>query len=94
MLLKSGCCFYLFLRFQLKLETQLNIIIVEKNSSSAAAQDRKYKRSQKSKKKFILTNVGEICGCFHASMKSSPSWFYDVKIKKKQEKTRVKGNST
>jgi hypothetical protein len=34
--------FYLFLRFQSKLETQLNIIIVEKNSSSAAAQDRKY----------------------------------------------------
>jgi len=45
--------FIYFLRFQLKLETQLNNIIVEKNSSSAAAQDRKYKRGQKSKKKFV-----------------------------------------
>jgi hypothetical protein len=51
-------------------------------------------RESEIEKKFILTNVGEICGCFHASMKSSPSWFYDVKIKKKQEKTRVSENST
>jgi hypothetical protein len=79
---------FIFLRFQLKLETQLNNIIVEKNSSSAAAQDRKYKRVRNRKKIYILTNVGEICGCFHASMKSSPSWFYDVKIKKARKNSR------
>jgi len=73
MLLKSGCCFfYLFLMFQLKLETQLNIIIVEKNSSSAAAQDRKYQErvGNREKRKNFLNTENRISTTYYQKIKS------------------------
>lgn len=47
----------------MKLENTIKYYYVEKNSSSAAAQDRK-KWKIKRKERKILTNVGEICECF------------------------------